>query len=252
MSRSSCMAGDMVRVSVAEWSVGRFRDRNGGRSQGERRKARTWLDQIDWQERRQTQGKPARRAGRRRRLCRPGRRRVDQAGAAEPVGRRRRRRARRRLADGRPRLGDRRRRLPHARAARLLGRDRAASAGDHRDDRHRFAHLRSGAAGVPDLRRRGRAGRAVRPYGRQQGCSTARCAGARPSSASTSSRASPSRRFDGEPGGRDGASCRRRDACRRALLVAADGVKSRLRDMAGIKTVDLGIWPVRHRLHGGA
>ena len=29
--------------------------------------------------------------------------------------------------------------------------------------------IRSGAAGVPDLRRRGGAGRAVRPYGRQQG-----------------------------------------------------------------------------------
>ena len=33
------------------------------------------------------------------------------------------------------------------------------------------------------------------------------------------------------------------------LLVAADGVKSRLRDMAGIKTVHLGLRPVRHRLH---
>ena len=32
----------------------------------------------------------------------------------------------------------------------------AAGAADHRDGRHRFAHRRRGAAGVPDLRRRGR------------------------------------------------------------------------------------------------
>ena len=49
-----------------------------------------------------------------------------------------------------------RRRPAACSTARLLGRDRAAGPGDHRHDRHRFAHLRPGAAGVPDLRRRGR------------------------------------------------------------------------------------------------
>ena len=34
----------------------------------------------------------------------------------------------------------------------------AGSPADQRDDRHRFAHLRSGPAGVPDLRRRSRPG----------------------------------------------------------------------------------------------
>ena len=90
----------------------------------------------------------------------------------------------------------------------------AAGAGDHRDDRHRFAHRRSGAAGVPHLRRRGRAGRAVRPYGRRTGRSTARCAAARPSSASTSSKASAVEAFSRRARRCDRPSRRRRDARR--------------------------------------
>ena len=75
--------------------------------------------------------------------------------------------------------------------------------------------VRSGAPGVPDLRRRGGARRALRAHGGQQGRSTARCAGARPNSASTSSRASRSARFETGPASDDGASRRRRSRWRR-------------------------------------
>ena len=145
-------------------------------------------------------------------------------------------RARRRLATGRPRLGHCRCRLPHARPARRLGRDRAAGAGDHRDDHHRFAQRRSGPPGVPDLRRRSGAGRALCAYGRQQGAERRLARAAPRSSASTSSKVSRCRvSRPTAPASSvhlaDGAALTAR------LLVAADGVNSKLRDMAGIKTV---------------
>jgi 2-octaprenyl-6-methoxyphenol hydroxylase len=128
-------------------------------------------------------------AGRRRRLCRPGRRRVDQAGApnlavASSMP------PRPAPGKGRPRFGHRRRRLPHARPARRLGRDRAEAQAitemiitdSKTSDPVRPVFLTfDGEVG---------AGRALCPYGRQQGAER-RAARAAPNSASTSSKASP-------------------------------------------------------------
>ena len=64
------------------------------------------------------------------------------------------------------------------------------------------------------------------------------CAGARPNSASTSSKASPSRRSTVEPAPASPSTSPTARRLKTRLLVAADGVNSRLRDMAGIKTVN--------------
>jgi hypothetical protein len=152
-----------------------------------------------------------------------------------------------------PRLGHRRRRHPHARTASdCWDGDRAGGAADHRDDRHRFARMPDPVR--PVFLTFGGEVEPGEPFAHgwsPTGCSTARCAGAPPSSASTSSRASRStvlrcrsRRYASRPCSptasrlEDPAAGRRR---RRPLEAARHG-----RHQDG----RLALRPVRHRLHG--
>ena len=96
----------------------------------------------------------------------------------------------------------------------------------------------------PRLRRRGRARRALRPYG-----VPARSARAVLAAARGGGRRSPGRARDGFPPGRHGLPSSRRasGALRARLLVAADGGRSRLREAAGIATVGWDYDQVGHR-----
>ena len=96
--------------------------------------------------------------------------------------------------------------------------------------------VRPGAAGVPDLRRRGRAGRAVRPHGRQQGAER-RAAPARRRARHRHHRRRRGVGLRGRAGRHARCISPTASSIETRLLVAADGVNSKLRDMAGIKTV---------------
>ena len=108
---------------------------------------------------------------------------------------------------------------------------------------------RCGAARLPHLRRRGEARRALRPHGAERGDER----GARESAPTNS--ASPIRQgvaVSGLDRGMATVTVRLAGGGSIAarLLIASDGVKSKLRDMAGIKTRPLGLRPVGHRRDG--
>ena len=120
--------------------------------------------------------RPYRRPDRRRRPCRPVAGAGAPPGRARPCGDAGRRRAARGGGPRQPRLGDRRGRPAHARPARRLGGDRRRRAADHRDGDHRQPHRRCRAAGLPDLRRTGRATASPSPTWWRTATWSARCA----------------------------------------------------------------------------
>ena len=113
---------------------------------------------------------------RRRRLGRPDRGARHRAERAGPRRRGGRREAAERGQARRARLGDRGGGAAHARAARHLADARGRGAADPLDGDHRQPHARCGAAGLPDLRRRGVGGRALRAYGAERAARSRRCA----------------------------------------------------------------------------
>ena len=122
--------------------------------------------QADDHEQRRQQA--SRRADRRRGLCRAVAGDRAAAGARDVMqgrGRRSRARARRRRS---ARVGDRRGGAAVVRNHRRLGADRGRRAADPRHGGHRQPPRRRHAADVPDLRRRGGAGRAVRAHDRER------------------------------------------------------------------------------------
>ncbi len=156
----------------------------------------------------------------------------------------------------RARFGDRRRGAAHARSARRLAGGRGRGAADPFHGDHRQPHRRRGAADLPHLRRR--VSRRASPS--RTWCRTSRfCrrfAMRRLRRGSSSPRPDSVERFAADGHVDIGlASGETRQA---KLLVAADGIRSRLRALAGIKTVTWGypqtalVATVRHeRPHNG-
>ena len=149
----------------------------------------------------------------------------------------------------RARLGDRGGGAAAVRDDRRLGRGRGRRAADPRHGGHRLPAAGRGAADVPHLRRRGRAGRAVRPHDRER----RRCSPRWSSKAKADGRRAARRRGRGfrQPA-RDRIDVElagRRDDCRRGCWSPPTARARRSASAAGIASHRLELRPVRHRHH---
>ena len=131
------------------------------------------------------------------------------------------------------RVGDRGRGAAAVRDHGCLAQRRSGRAADPRHGGDRFQARRRAAPDLPDLRRRDRAGRAVRAHDRESAADRGADRHARRRWASSCCR-SPVAHFENERRAASPSPCRTAKRSAAKLLVAADGARSAIREQAGI------------------